>query len=197
MQAQKLVRRRLFERLPYRYQKTHKVVVDKIGVIAKTNDDKREYVLGYHSPQDDTALNGILQNGFYTTRYGNKGAGAYFATHSTYPLTWGKGAFLLCKIFKNDHLGVFRSSLPPGFELTVTNNTDVAPICRIEARLCRKVGSVVDWRTDYWQRYNTGCVACDEQGVRCDCALPYDMLHNIISDDEAFMRSWRTVITAQ
>lgn len=182
----RLIQRRLFERLPDRYKKTHNVVVNNICIIDKTKD-KGNFVLAYHSPKNDIALDSILHNGFYTeSRNGNKGPGAYFATHSTYPLTWGNGTFLLCKIFKSDHVRVFRSELPPGFELTVTNSKNITPICCIDARLSKKAGGIVDWRTNYWTKYNTLCKICDEQGIRCDCVLPYCSLDDVITDDITF-----------
>ncbi len=196
MCLQRLFRKRLFQRLPNKYQSIDKVIVSEVNIINKSIHDNinEDFILGYHSIHShnyNEVIESILHNGFNTFSYsGNKGSGSYFSTHSTYPLVWGRNKFIFCKIRLDPrYVNVFRSELPPGFELKITKKDNIIPICSIDAHIMRTVGdSMIEREGDYWKPHNTGCIKCDEKGVRCDCRLSLDVLDDIIRDDKEFIK---------
>jgi hypothetical protein len=84
---------------------------------------------------------------------------------------------------------VFRSELPPGFELVVTSKDHIIPVCCVNAYIEKTVNHfATEHKEDFWEPHNTGCTECDEKGISCDCRLPFDVLNNIIHNDKEFIK---------
>jgi hypothetical protein len=189
----KTFNKRLFNRLPTRYLKTHKISIKSIETINKPLYNK-QFILGYHKIRDyddNKILNSIIENGFCTySILGNKGDGAYFATHSTYPFLWGGNTkFIMCQLFLDtDYISVYRSELPPGYELVVSDNININPLYAINAKLVCIDKLHQDIDSNYWEPGKTGCQLCDKKEERCDCKLSFQVLDNLILDDQKFMK---------
>jgi hypothetical protein len=144
----------------------------------------------YHSSRfGETAINGIIKNGFRTTELGNKGPGIYLANHAKYSIWAGYPLHsIICHVVADDNFVTrFDSeikSVPWSSEFVVINPELIYPKYILHFQIKNNNMNIPIMNNfEYIKKNKQNCTSDDcKKKWRCDCPRYPLVLKNDIVD---------------